>query len=284
MELGLHIADFTWSGASLADTLARQARDAEAAGIARITVMDHFWQLGGDIGPWEHEMLEAYTTLGYLAAHTSTVLLHTLATGVVNRPPGVLAKQIATLDVLSGGRAGLGIGAGWFEDEAEGLGIDFPPPGERIDRLEEAVRVCLQMWSGSQEPFSGRYYRLARTLGSPAPLSRPRPYLMIAGGGERRTLRLVAQYADACNLAAGPQAAHKLDVLRRHCEAVGRDEDEVEKTAMTSVRPTTTRDELLREIQGLRALGFSAVYVYSTGIREPARLVDLLGSVVPAVG
>ncbi len=284
MELGLHIADFTWSGASLADTLARQARDAEAAGIARITVMDHFWQLGGEIGPWEHEMLEAYTTLGYLAAHTSTVLLHTLATGVVNRPPGVLAKQIATLDVLSGGRAGLGIGAGWFEDEAEGLGIDFPPPGERIDRLEEAVRVCLQMWSGSQEPFSGRYYRLARTLGSPAPLSRPRPYLMIAGGGERRTLRLVAQYADACNLAAGPQAAHKLDVLRRHCEAVGRDEDEVEKTAMTSVRPTTTRDELLREIQGLRALGFSAVYVYSTGIREPARLVDLLGSVVPAVG
>ncbi len=284
MELGLHIADFTWSGASLADTLARQARDAEAAGIARITVMDHFWQLGGEIGPWEHEMLEAYTTLGYLAAHTSTVLLHTLATGVVNRPPGVLAKQIATLDVLSGGRAGLGIGAGWFEDEAEGLGIDFPPPGERIDRLEEAVRVCLQMWSGSQEPFSGRYYRLARTLGSPAPLSRPRPYLMIAGGGERRTLRLVAQYADACNLAAGPQAAHKLDVLRRHCEAVGRDEEEVEKTAMTSVRPTTTRDELLREIQGLRALGFSAVYVYSTGIREPARLVDLLGSVVPAVG
>lgn len=283
MELGLHIADFTWTGGSLADTLARQARDAEAAGIARITVMDHFWQLGGEIGPWEHEMLEAYTTLGFLAAHTSTVLLHTLATNVMNRPPGVLAKQVATLDVLSGGRAGLGIGAAWFADEAEGLGIAFPPLGERIERLEEAVRVCLQMWSDSQEPFVGRHYRLARTLSSPAPLSRPRPYLMIAGGGERRTLRLVAQYADACNIGAGPQAAHKLEVLRRHCEEVGRDSDEVERTAMTSVRPTTTRDELLWELDGLRELGFAAVYVYSTGFREPARVVELLGSVVADV-
>lgn len=285
MELGLHIADFTWTGGTpvLGETLARHARDAEDAGVVRITVMDHFWQLGGDIGPWEHEMLEAYTTLGFLAAQTRSVLLHTLVTSVANRPPAVLAKQISTLDVLSGGRAGLGIGAAWFEAEAEGLGIPFPPLAERFERLEETVRICLQMWSGSQEPFEGRHYRLGRTLNAPQPLRRPRPYLMIAGGGERKTLRLVAQYADACNIGAGPQAGRKLEVLARHCEEIGRDPAEVERTAMTSVRPTTTRDDLLRELEGLAAVGFTAVYVYSTGFSEPSRVVDLLASVVPEV-
>jgi alkanesulfonate monooxygenase len=285
MDLGLHIADFTWTGGvpALGDTLARHVRDAEEAGIARITVMDHFWQLGGNLGPHEHEMLEAYTTLGFIAAHTTTALLHTLVTSVANRHPGVLAKQISTLDVLSGGRAGLGIGAAWFADEAAGLGIPFPPLAERFGRLEETVRICLQMWSGSQEPFDGEYYRLARTLSSPQALQRPRPYLMIAGGGETKTLRLVAQYADACNLGAGPQVAHKLEVLRRHCDAIGRDEGEIERTVMLSIGPRTSRDELLGQLEEAVSQGCAAAYVYAQQMPEPRRVLDLLGSVVEAV-
>jgi len=285
MDIGLHIADFTWTGGvpALGDTLARHARDAEDAGIARITVMDHFWQLGGNLGPYEHEMLEAYTTLGFLAAHTRTVLLHTLVTSAVNRSPGILAKQIATLDVLSDGRAGLGVGAGWFADEAAGIGIPFPPLAERFERLEETVQICLQMWSGSQEPFHGRHYELARTLGSPQPLQRPRPYLMIAGGGETKTLRLVAQYADACNLGAGPGVPHKLEVLRRHCDAVGRDEAEIERTVMLSVGPQTSRGGLLRQLDEAAGQGCSAAYVYAQQMPEPGRVLDLLGSVVEAV-
>ena len=190
----LHIADFTWNGgpAELAPTLGRLAREAEAGGIARLTVMDHFWQIGpvgpvGPVGPPEESMLEAYATLGYLAAVTERVLLHTLVTGVVYREPGFLAKVISTLDVLSGGRAGLGIGAAWFEEEAEGLGFAFPPLGERFERLEETLQICLQMWGEDDGAFDGRHYRLGRTLNSPAALSRPHPFVLVGGGGERKT-------------------------------------------------------------------------------------------------
>ena len=285
MELGLHIADFTWPGgaAALRPTLARTARDAESAGIGRITVMDHFWQLGGDLGPYENEMLEAYTTLGFLAAHTEKVLLHTLVTGVVYREPGLVAKQVTTLDVLSGGRGGLGIGAAWHEDESRGLGFPFPPPAERIERLEEAVRICLQMWSDGEEPFKGTHYRLDRTLNSPAAVSRPRPYLLIGGEGERKTLRLVARYADACNIFGGPDAARRLDVLRRHCEAEGRDFEEIEKTTVLGVDPSTTADDLTRRLLDLRALGFTVAYVYGQRIPEPAGVVELLASVLPEI-
>jgi F420-dependent oxidoreductase-like protein len=176
--------------------------------------MDHYWQIG-PVGAPEESMLEAYTTLGYLAASTQRVLLHTLVTGVVYREPGFLAKVVSTLDVLTGGRAGLGIGAAWFKEEAEGLGFAFPPLGERFERLEETLRICLQMWGEDDRPFEGRHYRLGRALDSPAPLSRPHPFLLIGGGGERKTLRLVAQYANACNIyGGGGEAAHKLDVLR----------------------------------------------------------------------
>ena len=220
MVLGLHIADFTWTGGAraLGPALARHVREAEAAGIRRISVMDHFWQIRG-VGPAEHEMLEAYSALGFIVAHTERALLHTLVTGVIYREPGLLAKAVTTLDVLSGGRVGLGIGAAWNEDESRGLGFDFPPVGERFSKLEEAIRICLQMWSDSEEPFHGEYYQLTRTLNSPQSLARPHPYLMIGGSGEKKTLRLVAQYADACNIFAGPDAARKLDVLRAHCDA-----------------------------------------------------------------
>jgi alkanesulfonate monooxygenase len=284
MEIGLHIADFTWNGGppELGPRLARHAKNAEDAGITRITVMDHFWQIRS-VGPVEHEMLEAYTTLGFLAAHTERVKLHTLVTGVVYRQPGMLAKQISTLDVLSGGRAGLGVGAAWNEEESKGLGLPFPPTAERFERLEETIQICLQMWSDSQEPYHGRHYQLGRTLNSPQTLSRPHPYLLIGGGGEKKTLRLVAQYADACNLFGGPEAARKLEVLRQHCETVGRNYDEIEKTAMVSMDPTTTRDDFLKTAEGLREAGFAATYVFAKDITEPSQITDFLGSVVPAL-
>ncbi len=247
MEFGLHIADFTWTGGAreLGPALARHVRNAEAAGIRRITVMDHFWQIRG-VGPAEHEMLEAYSALGFIAAHTERALLHTLVTGVIYREPALLAKQVTTLDVLSGGRVGLGIGAAWNEEESGGLGFDFPPVAERFERLEEAIQICLQMWSDSEEPYEGKHYQLDRTLNSPQSLTRPHPYLMIGGGGEKKTLRLVAQYADACNIFGGPEAARKLDVLRAHCDAVGRDYDEIEKTAIFAIDPASTTDDIVR--------------------------------------
>jgi F420-dependent oxidoreductase-like protein len=282
MELGLHIADFTWNGgdAALGSQLARHAKNAEDAGITRITVMDHVWQIG-PVGPVEHAMLEAYTALGFLAAHTQRVKLHTLVTGVVYREPGLLAKQVSTLDVLSGGRAGLGIGAAWNEDESKGLGLPFPPTAERFERLEEAIQICLQMWSDSEAAYDGTHYHLGRTLNSPQSLQRPHPYLMIGGGGEKKTLRLVAQYADACNLHAGREPERKLEVLKGHCEAVGRDYDEIEKTSMIPIGPDTTRDEFLKTASGLREAGFAATYVFATGITEPEKIIDLLGSAVP---
>ncbi|HEX4832720.1 MAG TPA: LLM class F420-dependent oxidoreductase [Trebonia sp.] len=284
MELGLHIADFTWNGgdAELGPRLARHARAAEDAGIARITVMDHFWQIRG-VGPEEHAMLEAYTALGFLAAHTSTVRLHALVTGVTYRAPALLAKAVTTLDVLSGGRAGLGIGAAWNADESAGLGFEFPPTAERFERLEEAIQVCQQMWSDSDGPYEGKHYRLGRTLNSPQSLQRPRPYLMIGGGGEKKTLRLVAQYADACNLFGGPEVAHKLEVLKGHCDAVGRDYDEIEKTGMITVDPSSTRDDVLRQCERLRDAGLTAVYVFARDMTEPPEIIDLLAPAVTAL-
>jgi F420-dependent oxidoreductase-like protein len=275
----MHIADFTWSGGptALGPALAKHVRDAELAGLTRITVMDHFWQIGG-VGPAETEMLEAYTVLGYLAAHTSTARLHTLVTGVIYREPALLAKAVSTLDVLSGGRAGLGIGAAWNQDESLGLGFRFPPTKERMDRLEEAIQICMQMWSPSEAPFEGKHYQLGRTLNIPQPLQEPHPYLMIGGGGEQRTLKLVARYADACNIFAGPEAAHKLDVLRAHCDTVGRDYDKIEKTTTMRIEPGSTADDIVRAGTEMAKLGFTATYVYASGVAEPTAIVDLLGT------
>jgi alkanesulfonate monooxygenase len=264
VKLGLHIADFTWPGGprTMAEDLGRIAEAAEHAGFARISVMDHVWQIG-TIGPPEHDMLEAYTALGYLAARTKTAELLAWVTAAVYRSPGLLAKAVTTLDVLSGGRAMLGIGAAWNEEESRGLGLDFPPRAERFERLRETLEICLQMWSGEDKPYDGTHYHLARTLNVPQSLRRPHPPILIGGGGERKTLRLVAEYADACNLFSSPELEHKLDVLREHCAAVGRDYDDIEKTVMLRlpVRGDGSGvDEALAELQRLAGLGVQHVH------------------------
>ncbi|OZM83046.1 LLM class F420-dependent oxidoreductase [Pseudonocardia sp. MH-G8] len=284
MDIGLHIADFTFPAgpARLADDLTRVAVAAEDAGFTRVSVMDHVWQISV-LGPPEHEMLEAYTTLGYLAARTSRVELLAWVTAVSYREPGMLAKLVSTLDVLSGGRAMLGIGAAWNGDEARGLGLSFPPTAERFERLEETLQIVRQMWSESEEPYAGTHYQLERTLNRPQPLRTPP--ILIGGGGEKKTLRLVAQYAQACNLFAGPDLEHKLDVLRGHCEAVGRDYDEIEKTVMVPLDPGEKGakvDELLTQLQGLAKLGVQEAHGWVPRVSEITPL-ELLGrEVVPA--
>jgi alkanesulfonate monooxygenase len=287
MNLGVHVADFTWPGGpqKLSEDLAQVARTAEDAGFGMLSVMDHVWQIGA-LGPPEHEMLEAYTTLGYLAACTSRIELVAWVTAVVYREPGMLAKIVTTLDVLSGGRAWLGIGAAWNEAEARGLGLDFPPTAERFERLEEALRICLQMWSDDDGPFAGKHYQLGRTLNAPQPLSRPHPRILIGGGGERKTLRLVAQYAQACNLFAGPDLARKLGVLREHCEAVGREYDEIEKTVMMPLDPGpggANAAALVERLGGLAALGVSHVHGWVPEVWTITPL-ELLGErVIPEI-
>ena len=286
MKIGLHIADFTYpaGAAGLADDLTRIAAEAEEQGFSRLSVMDHVWQIHV-LGPPEHDMLEAYTTLGYLAARTSTVELLAWVTAVSYREPGMLAKLVTTLDVLSKGRAWLGIGAAWNSEEATGLGLPFPPTAERIERLEETLRICQQMWSDSDAPFVGRHYKLGRTLNLPLALSRPHPPILIGGGGEKKTLRLVAQYAQACNLFPGPDLERKLDVLRGHCESVGRDYDDIEKTVMMPLdvgEHGEKIDGLLQQLRRLAALGVAHTHgvVPRVAELEPLRLLGR--EVIPA--
>ncbi len=239
VKFGLQIPWFSWPGSPQNDRqmLADVARTAEDAGFHSLWVMDHFFQLPM-IGEAELDMLEGYTTLAYLAGVTERIALGTLVSGVTYRHPGVLVKQVTTLDVLSGGRAWLGIGAAWFEREHQGLGVPFPNVSERFERLEEAVQIALQMWSDDDGPYKGKHYTLSETICSPQPAQEPRPPIMIGGGGEKKTLRLVAQYADACNVAGNAQEIrHKFDVLKGHCDEVGRDYDEIERTVMTIAPP-----------------------------------------------
>jgi alkanesulfonate monooxygenase len=283
MKLGLHIADFTWPGgpSTLAADLGRIAEAAEGAGFARISVMDHVWQIGV-IGPPEHDMLEAYTALGFLAAKTSRAQLLAWVTAVVYRAPGLLAKAVSTLDVLSGGRAMLGIGAAWNGEESAGLGLDFPPTGERFERLEEALQIYLQMCGDSDAPYEGTHYKLGRTLNVPQTLTRPHPPILIGGGGERKTLRLVAQYADACNLFDTPDLPHKLDVLREHCERLGRNYDDIEKTVMSHETPApdgTGLDEFLANLERLAGLGVAHVHQGLPQVSD-LRLIQLYGEKV----
>ena len=287
MRLGLHIADFTWPNGpeALARDLTRIATTAEDVGFTRISVMDHVWQIGV-LGPPEHEMLEAYTALGYLAARTTTAELLAWVTATVYRQPGLLAKIVTTLDVLSEGRAWLGIGAAWNEAESRGLGLDFPPTAERFERLEETLQICLQMWSDDDGPYTGRHYQLARTLNSPQSHRRPRPPILIGGSGERKTLRLVAQYAQACNLFPSPELGHKLDVLRAHCEAIGRDYDDIEKTVMTGLDPGpdgSNVDALIEHLRGYADLGIAHVHGWVPDCAEITPLEILGEKVIPAV-
>jgi alkanesulfonate monooxygenase len=284
MELGLHLANFTFTGgpSTLAADVATVARTAEQAGFTRLTVMDHLWQIS-IVGPETDPMLEAYTTLGFLAAVTERVRLHTLVTGVVYREPGLLAKAVTTLDVLSGGRAGLGIGAAWNEDEARALGLLFPPTAERFERLEEAIQICLQMWSGDEGPFAGAHYSLGRTLNSPPNLSTPHPPLMIGGAGERKTLRLVARYADACNLFPGPELPRKLDVLRAHCERESRDFDAIEKTTTAGYDRSAGTGALLERLRAEHELGVVASYLTIPGPDPRSDLDVLARDVIPVI-
>jgi alkanesulfonate monooxygenase len=285
MEIGLHVADFTWPGGTptLAQDLTRIVTTAEDAGFARISVMDHVWQIGV-MGPPEHSMLEAYTTLGYIAARTERVELLAWVTAVVYREPGLLAKAVTTLDVLSEGRAWLGIGAAWNEEESQGLGLPFPATAERFERLEEALQICLQMWSDDESAYDGKHYQLGRTLNQPQSIRQPHPPILIGGGGEKKTLRLVAQYAQACNLFASPELEHKLDVLRGHCEDVGRDYDDIEKTVMAPLDPGADGekvDTLLEELHRLHDLGVSEVHGRFPEMSDLKRLEILGDKVIP---
>jgi alkanesulfonate monooxygenase len=285
VELGLHLPDFTYPGGppALASDLGRIAVAAEDAGFRKLSVMDHVWQIR-PIGPLENDMLEAYTTLGFLAAKTKRVQLLAWVTAAVYREPGLLAKCISTLDVLSEGRAWLGIGAAWNEEESRGLGLPFPPTAERFERLEETLEIFLQMCSGEDGPYRGKHYQLARTLNSPLPLQRPHPPILIGGGGERKTLRLVARYAQACNLFASPDLEHKLDVLRRHCADVGRDYDEIEKTVMLPLDvgvDAANVDELLSHLEAMAKLGIQHVHGRLTDV-EKITPIEIMGErVIP---
>ena len=266
MNLGLQLNGFDWDGGpgQFAGTLAGIARAAEEAGFDRIGVADHLWQHPIMGGPEANEP-ECYATLAFLAATTETVRLGAMVSGVHFRHPGVLVKTVTTLDVLSGGRAWFGVGSGHYEEEARGLGIPFPPQRERFERLEETVRIALRMWSGErgdERPFEGEHYALERPLNLPQSLSRPHPPIMIAGDGEKKTLLLVARYADACSLRPSQEIPKKLDVLRRHCEAEGRDYDAIEKTcafAFDVGERGEKAGELVGRLRWLAGLGVETV-------------------------
>jgi len=279
MEIGLHVVSFSWPGgpASIAPTLAGIASAAEEAGVSHLSFMDHWFQMEAT-APATEPMLEGYTSLGFMAAQTSTIRLGLLVTGVTYRHPGLLAKTVATLDVLSGGRGELGIGAAWYQREHEGLGVPFPPISERFERLEETLQVCFQMWSDNDGPFEGRYYTLNETICEPRPISTPRPPVMIGGGGERKTLRLVAKYAESCNFFSLPpdEMAHKLDVLRRHCDNEGTDFDRINKT-MLSRADTRDVDAFVADMRVYADLGIDAVYFVPLG--DPVEFTRRLGDV-----
>jgi len=287
VKLGLQIPDFTTPDGPprLGADLATVARTADEAGFDYIAVMDHFFQIR-TIGASERAMLEGYTTLGYLAACTSRAELLTLVTGAIYRQPGILAKIVTTLDVLSGGRAWLGIGAGWNEEESRGLGIPFQPVAERFERLEETLQICLQMWRGDESPYHGEHYQLERPLNSPQSLTRPHPPIMIGGGGERKTLRLVAKYADACNLFPTPDLAHKLDVLRAHCDDVGRDYDEITKTCYFRYDVGEKGEkaaEVVDRLGAMAELGFQAAIGGVVSVWRVTPLEVIAAEVIPAV-
>lgn len=265
MRLGFQFQAFNQPPDRLGESLGSIARAAEDAGFDYVLTMDHFFQLPM-IGPVDAPMTEAYTTLAFLAAHTSRVRLGTLVSGPMSRYPGVLIKQVTTLDVLSGGRAMLGIGASWFEREHLAFGIPFPPLAERFERLAEILQIAHQMWRGDRDPYIGKHYRLEEPVNSPAALSQPHPPILVGGGGEQRTLRLVARYADACNLDVDDirQTRHKLDVLREHCAEIGRPFDEIQRTALIPIIDLGEHGEhataFVERLGTLSEIGIQAVF------------------------
>lgn len=318
MRIGLHVGNFNWPGspANLSEKLVEIAQTADTSGFYSLTVMDHLFQLGdqyGEIhGRWEDPMLEGYTTIAYLAAKTRFIKLGLLVTCGFFRPPGLLVKMLSTVDVLSGGRALLGIGAGWFEEEALGLGISLPTTWtERFGRLEETLQIAHQMWEGKQAPFQGKYYQLANPINVPRPVSRPHPPIIVGGSGEKKTLRLVAQYADACNLVVGSPCANKsfgvmarkegsyaewlnnvgrytrrkLDVLQQYCETLGRPYEDIEKSIVTYIKTGSggmNSAEVLQLCHDFANLGFQYVIFVILNGYETGTLEAIGRDVIPA--
>ncbi len=295
MKVGLQISSFTWPGgpAEIAATLARVVRTADDVGFDSLWVMDHFFQIRG-IGPVEEPMLEGWTTLGFMAAHSQRASLGLLVGGIHYRQAGLWVKSATALDVLSGGRAWLGIGAAWNEEESRALGFPMPPLGERFEMLEETLRIAHAMWQGdrgSEEAFAGRHYRAGRLLNSPQALHRPHPPIMIGGGGEQKTLRLVAQYADACNVFGdGPRIARKYQILRQHCERLGRPYDEIERSTLQVVdiapdggRGASAPAAVVERFGELADAGAQHVIFSVKGVDDVAKL-ELIGrDVIPAL-
>jgi F420-dependent oxidoreductase-like protein len=291
MKIGLHVPSFAWEGGpdAMCDHLANVCEAAEAAGFDQITVMDHFFALGAGEGAYRNPMLEAYTALGFIAARTSKVRVGALVTGVTYRHPGILVKQATTLNVLSKGRGFLGIGAAWHEREHHAFGVPFPPLKERFERLEETLQIALQAWSSSDgRPFSGKYYHLEEPLLSPAPVTRPRPRILIGGSGEQKTLKLVAKYGDACHIFAGEltEARRKLDVLKEHCASVGRNEAEIEKTAGMRMDVAADGSNVQAVIERFSEVGEAGFDLITTALPDvyDLKAIRLFGErVIPAV-
>ncbi len=282
MRLGLHIVEFEDHGKPIRSVIKDIAQYADANGFSNLSVMDHFFQIGV-VGAPEMNMLEGYTTLGYLAALTERITLLTMVTGTVYRHPGILAKIVTNVDVLSGGRAWLGIGAAWNEREALGLGTPFPPLGERFERLEETLQIVLQMWSEEVKPYEGKHYQLAESLNAPQPITKPHPPILIGGGGEKKTLRLVAKYGNACNLflMAGMETLqHKLDVLKQHCDDLGRDYKAIDLTLTGMNQPAK---ELIEQCRVIAKMGFDEVSLIVPNIHEMHPLETLAQEVIPAI-
>jgi F420-dependent oxidoreductase-like protein len=280
LKFGLQIPWFSWDGApdNQRTVLKDIAQAAEEAGFSSIWVMDHFFQLPM-IGDAELDMLEGYTTLGYLAGVTEKLTLGTLVTGVTYRRPAVLVKQVTTLDVLSGGRAWWGIGAAWFEREHKGLGIPFPSTGERFEILEETLEIGLQMWSADNGVFKSKHFTLEETICTPQPLQKPHPPIMIGGGGEKKTLRLVARFAQACNLFGDPETiTHKLNVLKGHCEDVGRDYSDIEKTRLSTAFPGA---DLVEECKALEAVGVQHMIFNAPNVNSLEPIKHFATEVIP---
>jgi F420-dependent oxidoreductase-like protein len=284
VRIGVHFVNFTLPGGpeALGTALASTARAADEGGFSTFTLMDHWFQME-QFATSQDPMLEGYTSLGFLAGQTEHVTLSLLVTGVTYRHPGLLAKIVTTLDVLSGGRAMLGIGAAWYEREHNGLGVPFPPVSERFERLEETLQICRQMWSDDDGPYEGAHYQLAETICRPRPVQQPRPKILIGGGGERKTLKLVAEYADACNLfAMGTDAIrHKLEVLERHCADVGRDPAEIRRTILGGGDPVGDPDGFLATMESYAELGVDLVEIVPMGPDPVALVRQLSETVVP---
>lgn len=288
MKIGLQVPNFSYPGGSarIAGTLAEIARVVDEVGFHSLWVMDHFFQISV-VGPPENDMLEGYTTLGLFAALTTKVKLGTMATGVIYRYPGILVKTVTTLDVLSRGRAYFGVGAGWNEQEARGLGAPFPPIGTRFELLEEALQIAKQMWSGENRPYHGKHNQLEKTLCNPQPLTRPHPPILVAGGGEKKTLRLVAQYGDACNLFGPPEMVRaKLSILRQHCDALGRDYRSIEKTTLgtADLQPgKMTAKQVIELCKALSAVGVQHA-IFNLPDVHTLRSLEVFGrEIIPAV-